>query len=190
MERKMIKNRSDLQDYLKTEKPLYIDGGVGKTVKLWLLQDSSYLLWHYVKMLRMTEYYYNVNNRLLYWVFQRRKNKEGARLGISIFHNSVGKGLLLYHYGSIIINSNSRIGENLKLHGNNCIGNKGERDKYHAPSLGDNIEMGIGSQILGNISIASNVVIAANAVVVKDCNEKNVVLAGIPAGKIGEKNND
>lgn len=186
----MIKSKLDLQDYLKTEKSLYIDGGFWKTIKLWLLQDSSYLLWHYIKMLRMTEYYFNINNKLLYWVFQRRKNKEGAKLGISIFHNSVGKGLLIYHYGSIIINSNAKIGENLKLHGNNCIGNKGEHDKYHAPILGDNIELGIGSSILGNISIASNVVVAANAVVVKDCSDKNVVLAGIPARKIEKKNND
>lgn len=180
----MIKSKADLQDYLRTERPLYIDGGIGKSIKLWLLQDSSYLLWHYVKMLRMTEYYYNIGNKLLYWVYQRKKNKEGARLGISIFHNSIGKGLLIYHYGSIIVNSNSRIGENLKLHGNNCIGNKGEHDKFNAPVIGNNVEMGIGSQVLGNITVESDVTIAANAVVIKTCSERNVILAGVPAKRI------
>lgn len=182
--KKMIRSKATLKEYYRAEKPLYINGGIMTTIKLWLLQDSNYLLWHYVKMLRKTEYYYNTGNKLLYWLYQRKKNIEGARLGISIFHNCIGKGLQIYHYGSIIVNSHSQIGENLKLHGNNCIGNKGEHDKDNAPVLRDNIEMGIGSQILGNITIESNVTIAANAAVVKSCNEENVVLAGVPARKI------
>lgn len=177
----MIKSKADLKEYYRVERPLYISGGITTTIKLWLLQDSNYLLWHYVKLLRKTEYYYNTGNKPLYWLYQRKKNKEGARLGISIFHNCIGKGLQIYHYGSIIVNFHSQIGENLKLHGNNCIGNKGEHDKENAPVLRDNIEMGIGSQILGSITIGSNVTIAANAVVVKNCNVENVILAGVPA---------
>ena len=177
----MIKNKNDLYEYIKEERPLYIKGGLFTSLKLWLLQDSAYLLWHYVKMLRKTEYYYNIGNKIMYWVYERRKNKEGVRLGISINHNCIGKGLLIYHYGSIIINSNAQIGENFRLHGCNCVGNKGENGKFDAPKIGNNVELGVGAQVLGNIIIASNIVIAANAVVVKDFFEPNFIVAGIPA---------
>lgn len=121
------------------------------------------LMLYYVKMLRMTEYQCNSNHRFRYFLYQRRKNIEGAKLGISIFHNTIDKGLRIYHYGAIIVNSHAKIGKDCKLHGNNCIGNKGEYDRYEAPILGDNVDVGIGAKIIGGIEIASNVKIGANS---------------------------
>lgn len=177
----MIRSKKELKEYLDYEKKLYINGGIFDEIKLFLLKDSDYLIWHYIKMLRYTEYYYNKNNKLLYWIFQRKKNKEGALLGFTIYHNCIDKGLKIYHYGNIVINSHSKIGKNFKLHGNNCVGNKGEHDKNNAPKIGNNVDMGFGSQILGKVSIASNTIIASNAIVVKDLKEENCVMGGIPS---------
>ena len=177
----MINSKSELTNYLKYERNLYITGGKLTEIKLWLLHDSEYLLWHYVKMLRLTEYHYNLNHRVRYLLCQRRKNAEGVKLGISICHNTIAKGLRIYHYGTIIVNPHANVGENCKLHGDNCIGNKGESSRFEAPSIGNNVDIGIGAKILGVIEIADNIKIGANAVVVKSELEKGKTLVGIPA---------
>lgn len=177
----MINSKSDLHDFLTYEKDLYINGGFVTKIKLKFLHDSEYLIWHYVKMLRMTEYHLNTGHKIRYWFYQRRKNIEGRKLGISIYQNCIDKGLRIYHYGSIIINSHAKIGRNCKLHGNNCIGNKGEKYKYQVPIIGDNFDLGIGAQVIGPIEIGDNIVVGANAVVVHSFLENDLLLVGIPA---------
>ena len=177
----MIKDKNDLKEYLNYEKKLYITGGRFAYFRLALLKDSDFLIWHYIKLLRYTEYYHNKGNKLMYWIYQRKKNIEGSKLGISIYHNCIDKGLKIYHYGNIVINANAKIGKNFKLHGSNCVGNKGEHDKYNAPIIGDNVDMGFGSQILGKINIGNDNIIAANAVVVRSYSDSNNILAGVPA---------
>lgn len=180
----MIDSREKLSEFLEYERSLYIKGGIIREFKLKLLHDSEYLLWHYVKMLRYTEYHYNVGNRFRYFLYQRRKNIEGAKLGLSLFHNCFDKGLRLYHYGSIIVNSHVRIGKNCKLHGNNCIGNKGDFSRDDIPIIGENLDLGVGACILGGIKLSNNIQVGANAVVVKSCEEDSSILVGIPAKKI------
>ena len=143
--------------------------------------DSEYLLWQYQKYLRLTEFHYNANHKIRYYIAQRVKNKMGSRLGISIFHNSVDKGLRIYHYGNIVINSNCKIGKNLKLHGDNCIGNKGEQSSSEVPSIGDNVELGFGATIIGKINISNGTIVSANSVVNTDFNEDNCIIGGVPA---------
>ena len=116
-----------------------------------------------------------------YLLCQRRKNAEGVKLGISICHNTIAKGLRIYHYGTIIVNPHANVGENCKLHGDNCIGNKGESSRFEAPSIGNNVDIGIGAKILGGIELADNIKIGANAVVVKSELVKGKTLVGIPA---------
>lgn len=176
----MIKSKNDLKAILKKEKTLYLGTRSGTGIKLWLLQDHDYLLWKYVRLLRLTEYHFNCGHKLRYWISQRKKNILGAKLGITLWKNVVDEGLKIWHYGSIIVNANAKIGKNCQLHGNNCIGNKGESDEA-APTLGDNVDIGVGAKIIGNIYIADNVKIGANAVVTKSCNEKGAVLVGVPA---------
>jgi serine O-acetyltransferase len=48
------------------------------------------------------------------------------------------------------------------------------------PTIGDYVQFGTGCKVLGDITIGSNVLIGANAVVVKDV-PPNSVVAGIPA---------
>ena len=177
----MINSKSELIDYLKYERTLYITGGILTEIKLWLLSDSDYLLWHYIKMLRLTEYHYNCGHRVRYLLYQRRKNVEGVKLGISIWHNTIDKGLKIDHYGTIIVNSHASIGENCRLHGDNCIGNKGESSRFEAPIIGNNVDIGIGAKILGDIEIADDIKIGANAVVIKSELDIGQTLVGVPA---------
>lgn len=178
----MIKTKKDLKEYIKCDNWYYNKHYSNWDRKLFaLLRDPQYLLRKYKIFLRKEEYYLNQPTTLstikrLYYI--RRKNIIGNKLGILIPPNTVGKGLMIMHHGSIIINPNARIGEYCILHGNNCIGNDGKLQL--APIVGDNLDLGIGAKIIGNVKIGNNNKIGANAVVVKS-SEDNCLLVGVPA---------
>lgn len=90
----------------------------------------------------------------------------------------IGKGLRIYHYGCIIINPDTIMGNNCILRQGVTIGTKnGDHD---VPVIGNNVEFGAGCKVLGQIKIGNNVVIGANAVVLCDVPD-NSIAVGIPA---------
>ena len=106
--------------------------------------------------------------------------------GISIPPDvKIGKGLLIMHFGGIIINSNSEIGEHCTIAHGVTIGNKMPGGK--SPIIGKNVYLCAGAKILGDISVGDNCIIGANAVLVESV-PPNSVVAGIPARVIGNIN--
>ena len=59
-----------------------------------------------------------------------------------------------------------------------------------AAKIGDNVYIGPGVKIVGDISIPDGTVIGANAVVNKSIYENGITVAGVPAKKISNKNSD
>lgn len=181
----MINSRDELKEYLKIEKALYIPKKYSKYDILSLLKkDLKNYRWKYVKSLRFSEYYYskckrNIFYLMMYIYWSRKKNLIGRKLGVDIKENVFDQGLLIHHTFGIVINSCARVGKNCILHGNNVIGNMGE--KTGAPIIGDNVRLGIGSKVLGDIYIANNVQIGAGAVVIKSCYQEGALLVGVPA---------
>ena len=178
-----ICDKTTLHKWLETEKVLYLGNDIKTQVKKILLYDHDYMLWKFVRALRICEYHYNargVGHKLLYVLWQNRKNHIGEKLGLTAWHNTIDLGVRFWHYGSVIVNGHAKIGKNCQFHGNNCVGNKGVLDEA-APRLGDNVEIGVGAKIIGDIHIADGVKIGANAVVVKSCYNKGATLVGIPA---------
>lgn len=114
----------------------------------------------------------------LLWLFAKcRFRRLSIKLGYSIPINVFGPGLSLPHRGNIIINPNARIGANCRIHvGVNIGAHKGK-----APIIGDNVYIGPGAIIFGDIHIANNVTIGANATVNKSILQENVVIGGTPA---------
>ena len=55
-----------------------------------------------------------------------------------------------------------------------------EKGKKRHPTVGDNVIIGAGSKVLGNINIGSNSKIGANAVVIEDV-PKGATVVGIPS---------
>lgn len=177
----MIDNKSTLNEYLSCEKKYYLPEDFLSILRMRLLCSPDYQIWHYQKCLRLSEYHFNTGHKLRYAYYRRKKNVEGARLGIYINHNSVGKGLHIYHYGSIIIHEGVRTGSYLSLHGENCIGNKGISSPEGVPVIGDFCDIGIGAKVLGKIELGPNTTIGANAVVTKSFPHGSITLAGVPA---------
>ena len=138
---------------------------------------------------RKTDYYYyrshsstNPLYKLLYLYHITRRNNLGEKLGLEIDTRNIGKGLVVFHYNNVV-NVGAIIGENLHLHGCNVIGNAGNGD-LRCPIIGNNVMMGAGAKVIGNVTIADNSKIAAGAVVVSSFTEPGITIGGIPARKL------
>ena len=160
---------------LKYEKTLYFKSKKDYIIS-WLTHEDNYQLWKYVTYLRREE---AAGNKLAELFWRRKKNDLGARLGITAYAGCCGKGLHIWHWGSVIISGDAKIGENCTFHGQACIGNDGSSE--NAPVIGNNVDIGVGARIIGDIVIADDVKIGANAVVTRSCLEKGATLVGIPA---------
>ena len=112
--------------------------------------------------------------------------KQQHGVGAIISTEKIGKGLTIYHPTGIVVNGNAVIGENCHFHGNNCIGNSGI-DTMACPVLGDNIMLGVGSKIIGDVRLANNIKVGAGAVVVSSFLEEGITIAGVPAKKIEKR---
>lgn len=115
----------------------------------------------------------------------RQYQKFAGKCGFVIGDGVLGDDITFYHRGNIVINPNARIGDGCKFHGSCCIGNSHEGE-MKCPVLGKNVDVGYGAVIIGDIYIADNIKIGANAVVTKSFYEPNITIAGVPARKIGE----
>ena len=96
---------------------------------------------------------------------------------IHIGINVCDEGLSIAHVGPVIINGKSHVGKNCRIHVGVNIGANGDEP----PILGDNVYIGPGAKIFGDIKIASGCRIGANAVVCKNFEEENCTLVGVPA---------
>lgn len=141
----------------------------------------NYIL-KFLRLLRRCEYLSNCTTLLnrMFFVYNRLKlRKLQLKLGFTIPMNVFGPGLSMAHYGTIVVSPYASVGRNCRLHVGVNIGATGGTNL--APVIGDNCYIGPGAILFGNISIADNVSIGANATVNKSFSEANVVLAGTPA---------
>ena len=136
--------------------------------------------------LRKIEYLYNVKKKNPFYkiqllILQLINHRLGVKLGLSIPMNVFGAGLCIVHYGTIVVSPKARVGENCRIHPSSSIG------EYNgAPTIGNNVYIGPGARIFGNIRVGNNVAVGANAVVNKDIPD-NVTVGGIPAVIISHK---
>ncbi|WP_163339184.1 serine O-acetyltransferase [Desulfopila sp. IMCC35008] len=145
-------------------------------------------IWGFQKNLRKLEYYYNCKKgfigKLFYYYLLHKFRRKSISLGFSIPENVFGPGLAIVHYGTIVVHHKARIGKNCRIHANVNIGASGGSPQ--APQIGDNVYIGPGSVIYGDIKIGNNVAISANSTVNKTFDENNILIAGSPAKKIKE----
>jgi serine O-acetyltransferase len=99
----------------------------------------------------------------------------------------IGEGFYIGHYGTIVINGEVKIGRNCNIAHGVTIGqaNRGKLKGY--PTIGNNVWIGTGAVIVGNINIGSNVLIAPNSFVNIDVPD-NSLLIGNPSRIIKKEN--
>lgn len=106
------------------------------------------------------------------------------RTGMELYYsNDIGPGLNVQHGFGIVIGPRNKIGKNFCIHQGVTIGQRLINSPSEHAQIGDNVIVGAGAKIMGNITIGDNVKIGANAVLL--CNaDSNCTYVGIPAKKV------
>lgn len=99
---------------------------------------------------------------------------------------SIGNRLLIDHGMGVVIGETAIVGDDCTIYHQVTLGGTGKERKKRHPTIGNNVIVGSGSKVLGNITIGDNVKIGANSVLLSDT-PSNVTVVGVPA-KIVKKN--
>lgn len=148
-----------------------------------MLEDPSaksklmvYLTYPHIKALNY-HYFAHKLYRRKYYLFARMLAKRARRItGIEIHPGAqIGKGLFIDHGMGVVIGETSIVGDDVTMfHGVTLGGTKFDPIKRH-PTVGNNVLIGAGAKILGDITIGDNVKIAANVVIKKDVPANSIV---------------
>ena len=121
--------------------------------------------------------------RKYYFMARFLSERAKRKTGIEIHPGAtIGKNLFIDHGTGIVICETTIIKDNVTIYHGVTLGGRGKDKGKRHPTIGNNVIIGCGAKILGNINIGDNVKIGANAVVLKDV-KNNSTVVGIP-GKI------
>lgn len=98
----------------------------------------------------------------------------------------IGKGFFIDHGMGVVIGETTEIGDNVTLFQGVTLGGTGKEAGKRHPTIGNNVVIGAGAKILGNIKIGNNVKIGANSVVLKDVPDDSTVV-GVPGRIVRQK---
>ena len=101
----------------------------------------------------------------------------------------IGEGFFIDHGMGVVIGETSEIGDNVTLYQGVTLGGTSlQRTKRH-PTLGNNVVVGVGAQLIGDITIGDNTKIGAGSVVVTSA-PANATVVGIPGRVVAVRNPD
>lgn len=139
--------------------------------------------YHAIQTHRIGHVLWNEGRKVLALALQARISEV---LAIDIHPGAVlGKGLLIDHGTGVVIGETCRIGDNVSIMQNVTLGGTGKTAGNRHPQVANNVLIGAGASVLGNISIGSGAQVAAGSLVLQDVPRRSMV-AGSPAYVIGK----
>lgn len=102
---------------------------------------------------------------------------------------TIGKGVFIDHGMGVVIGETAIIGDYCLIYQGVTLGGTGKQSGKRHPTLGENVVVGAGVKVLGNISIGHDVRIGAGSVVLRDV-PADCTVVGIPGRVVyraGEK---
>jgi serine O-acetyltransferase len=100
---------------------------------------------------------------------------------------TIGKGVFIDHGMGVVVGETAIIGDNALIYQGATLGGTGKESGKRHPTLGNNVVVGAGAKVLGNIQIGDNVRIGAGSVVLRDV-PSNTTVVGIP-GRVTRQDN-
>ena len=91
----------------------------------------------------------------------------------------IGRRFFIDHAMGVIIGETTIIGDDCTLYQGVTLGGTGNETGKRHPTLGNNVIVGVGAAVLGNITVGDNSKIGGGAVAVKDV-PPNCTVVGIP----------
>lgn len=166
-----------IKEQIKTIKRC--DPAIKSTLEVFMYPSFKALIYY-----KISHYFYSKKRYLLArYISEKAKRKTGIEIHPGA---EIGKGLFIDHGIGVVIGETAIIGDNVVMfHGVTLGGIGSETGKRH-PTIGNNVFIGCGAKILGNITIGDNVKVGANAVILNDVDE-NSTIVGIP-GKVVKRN--
>ena len=146
--------------------------------EIWKFQVSMRVL-EYCDRLKGISAVLHFPVKIWHW---RRYHALSLKLGYSIPLHVFEGGLSIVHRGTIVVAKSARVGHNCRIHEGVTIGATNGNDR--AAKIGDNVFIGSGAKIIGDVEIADDVAIGANAVVTRSITDPGTTWGGIPAKKI------
>lgn len=147
---------------------------------------------HSILIYRMSHYLWNKNFHLT-----ARVISQIARFltGVEIHPAAkIGSGFMIDHGAGVVIGETTQIGNNVTLYhdvtlgGTTVFDSKGKRCNKRHPTVGNDVIIGSGAQVLGPITIGNGSKIGSNAIVINDVAE-NTTVVGFPAHPTKSKKN-
>lgn len=127
-------------------------------------------------------------HRVAHWLWRHRlgtlarfiSNISRMWTGIEIHPGAkIGERFFIDHGTGVVIGETTEIGDDVLLYQGVTLGGTGKEKGKRHPTLLNNIVVGTGAKVLGNITIGNNVKIGANAVVLRDVPDNSTVV-GVP----------
>ena len=88
--------------------------------------------------------------------------------------SEIGRNFVIGHSGGIVISGYAKFGDNCRIRSDVCVG-LGRVDDPCAPVIGSNVDIRIGTKLLGRITIGDNVLVGARDV------PSDSIAVGVPA---------
>lgn len=152
---------------------LHAHGGKWSAQGFWALLVYRFGRWRYTIRPRWLRMPFSLAYKILYKLVQ-------IITGISLpCEVNIGRNFIIDHFGGIVINGYTEFGDNCRIRTGVVIGIK-HVGETRAPKIGNNVDIGAGAKILGDITIGDNVLIGANTVVTKNVPSNSVVTNDAP----------
>jgi len=101
----------------------------------------------------------------------------------------IGEGFFIDHGMGVVIGETSVIGDNVTLYQGVTLGGTSHLRAKRHPTLGDNVVVGVGAQLIGDITIGENSKVGAGSVVVSSV-PSNATVVGVPGRVVAVRNPD
>lgn len=134
---------------------------------------------HFIYILRHCQKHSSSTLVGKFWRLVLRKHQ--IKYGFQIYpETQIGAGFYLGHWGAVVINPKTVIGENCNIAQGVTIGQQNRGKNKGVPTIGNKVWIGANAVIVGGITIGDNVLIAPNSYVNFDV-PSNSVVVGNPA---------
>ena len=101
----------------------------------------------------------------------------------------IGKGFFIDHGMGVVIGETSEIGDNVTLYQGVTLGGTSHQRAKRHPTLGNNVVVGVGAQLIGDITIGDNAKVGAGSVVITSV-PANATVVGVPGRVVAIRNPD
>lgn len=142
-----------------------------------IIAKSALYGYNYSSCMRKVKYYKENGNLLLFALYRVKLRYLMFKYGFQIpYKTQIGKGFYIGHFGTVIVNFEAIIGNNVNLSPGVTIGGANRGKNKGAPIIGDKVWVGSNAVIVGKVHIGNDVMIAPNAFVNVDIPEHSIAI--------------